>query len=516
MIQRLPRPRPGTLPPEGDAPRTPRAPPSAAWRDTAVLTGYDSLRTLPRVRPCESAVTHSPSAIPDHHAMAPDSDAPGGERFLAGFALLSLASVAVGCAVAAAHGVSAGSWGRNLAAWGLGAVAAWVAAARASRLFGILLIAPVGLAATLLDPGQEGVHRWIDVGPVHVNAAATLLPAAVVALATLGDRGWAWLAAAAMMCLLVLQPDASQAAALGAGMMVVLASLRAPALARVGGAAARLHAARRPRARAGGGGDHRSRMDVIACGGRRRGGPARRHGALSAPSGGPGPPAHARARAHRLLRRAGAGAGVRRVPGAPGRDRDEPGPGLLARRRGAGRGAPKCLRATVVDVSVGERGSNMRRRKGGSMPRDLWCGTFPGRNGDPPVLAGDRVAVGYVADQGEGGSPGAMAAVCLDFDGRRPWPAPTTYRRSPPLVFGDRTTAWARWHASTRRGRIGRVRQGAPETVRTTAPVVSRNSIRARPRESTSIRRRVRPRGSARRTIAFRSLSRPKYARLWP
>jgi hypothetical protein len=170
--------------------------------------------------------------------MAPDPDAPGGERFLAGFALLSLAAVAVGCAVAAAHGVSAGSWARNLAAWGVGAVVARVAAARTSRLSAILLIAPAALAVTLLDPGQEGVHRWIDVGPLHVNAAATLLPAAVVALATVADRGWSWLAAAGMLGLLVLQPDASQAAALGAGMIVVLASLRAPALVRVGGAAA--------------------------------------------------------------------------------------------------------------------------------------------------------------------------------------------------------------------------------------------------------------------------------------
>ena len=170
--------------------------------------------------------------------MAPDSDTPGGERFLAGFALLSLATVAAGCTVAAAHGVPAGSWARNLAAWGVGGVAAWVAAARASRLSGILLIAPAALAITLLDSGQEGVHRWIDVGPLHVNAAATLLPAAVVALAAISHRSWAWMAAASMLVLLVLQPDASQAAALGAGMIVVLASLRAPAPVRAGGAAA--------------------------------------------------------------------------------------------------------------------------------------------------------------------------------------------------------------------------------------------------------------------------------------
>jgi hypothetical protein len=171
-------------------------------------------------------------------SMISGPNARGGERFLAGFALLSLATVAVGCVIAAAHGVPAGSWARNLAAWGVGGIAAWVVARRMSRLSAILLIAPIVLAATLINPGQEGVHRWIDVGPVHMNAASMLLPAAVVTLAALADRRWSWLAAAGMLGLLVLQPDASQAAALGAGMIVILASLRAPALARAGGAAA--------------------------------------------------------------------------------------------------------------------------------------------------------------------------------------------------------------------------------------------------------------------------------------
>lgn len=170
--------------------------------------------------------------------MVPDSGTRGEMRFLAGFTLLSLAAVAIGCAVAATHGVSAGSWARNLASWLAGGAIAWVAAARRLRPSWILLIAPLTLAATLLNAGQEGVHRWIDVGPLHVNVAAVLLPAAVVALAARPATRWHWLAAAGMLGLLVLQPDASQAAALGAGMLVVLASLNAPALVRAGGAAA--------------------------------------------------------------------------------------------------------------------------------------------------------------------------------------------------------------------------------------------------------------------------------------
>lgn len=161
-----------------------------------------------------------------------------GTRFLAGFALLSLLTVAIGCAVAAAHGVPTGSWGRNVAAWVVGAAAAWAVAKRASVLRWFLLAAPVALVATLLNADVEGVHRWIDVGPLHVNVAAMLLPAATVALAALAERRWSWLAAAAILGLLVMQPDASQATAFGAGMLVVLASLRAPAAVRAGGAAA--------------------------------------------------------------------------------------------------------------------------------------------------------------------------------------------------------------------------------------------------------------------------------------
>lgn len=57
------------------------------------------------------------------------------------------------------------------------------------------------------------------------------------------------------------------------------------------------------------------------------------------------------------------------------------------------------------------------------MPRQLWCREFPGRNPRPVILAEDRVAVGYVADQGHGGSPGPVAAVCLGLDGGEVWSA---------------------------------------------------------------------------------------------
>lgn len=161
--------------------------------------------------------------------------------FFALFSLLSLGTVLAGCAIASASGVPASSWSRNPAAWVAGALIAALFAIQKSPAFlrALVVAAPVGLAATLLNEGQEGVHRWIDVGPIHTNLAAVLLPAGVVAFAALCARErWTWLVAALVGVLLVLQPDASQATAFGAGMVVILVCLPAPRGLRAAGIAA--------------------------------------------------------------------------------------------------------------------------------------------------------------------------------------------------------------------------------------------------------------------------------------
>jgi len=147
------------------------------------------------------------------------------------FGVVSLAAVGLGAWVCAQSGVPAGSWLRNLIAWGVGAVLALglgFAGGKPLSLSLALLAAPVALAATFLNPDQQGVHRWIDAGPLHVNVAMVVLPAAVVALAGLArERLWPWIAVAAAMALLVLQPDFSQALALaGAGALIALLAVR--------------------------------------------------------------------------------------------------------------------------------------------------------------------------------------------------------------------------------------------------------------------------------------------------
>jgi hypothetical protein len=137
---------------------------------------------------------------------------------------VSLAAVATGAVVCAISGVPASLWIRNLVAWAVGGLVA-VCISMTLRPGGLALAlgaAPVGLLATFLGQGQLGVHRWIGLGPLYVNAAMLLLPSAIVALAALGGtRRWPWIAAIGCLGLLVVQPDASQASALAAATALV-------------------------------------------------------------------------------------------------------------------------------------------------------------------------------------------------------------------------------------------------------------------------------------------------------
>lgn len=150
------------------------------------------------------------------------------------FGAVSLVAVAVGALVSAASGVPAASWIRNLAAWGVGAGAGiGLASAFHPRFLSLFLCAmPIGLAAALFSPDPSGVHRWVDVGPLHVNMALLLLPAGVVALSALArDARWPWLVVLVSLALLIVQPDASQATTLAvAAALIAIAVVRQLAL----------------------------------------------------------------------------------------------------------------------------------------------------------------------------------------------------------------------------------------------------------------------------------------------
>jgi cell division protein FtsW (lipid II flippase) len=124
-------------------------------------------------------------------------------------------------------------WVQNVAAWAAGTVLCVVlarprtSAARPRWADVAAVLTLAALAATLLAPGMDGVHRWLPLGPVRLHAAAVLLPVLIVALDSLSrTRGW-WtsaLAASAAMLALFLQPDAAQATAFGAAAVLLLAA----------------------------------------------------------------------------------------------------------------------------------------------------------------------------------------------------------------------------------------------------------------------------------------------------
>jgi hypothetical protein len=134
--------------------------------------------------------------------------------------------------IAARSDVPPGLWVRNPASWLVGAAAGLALAAWAGRRANIAFVglAPLGLAGTFAFPGPDGVHRWVDLGPLHVNAAQVLLPPALVACLRFGARG-AWIGVT-LLALLVAQPDASQATALAGALIVAAAAGRGPWIGR--------------------------------------------------------------------------------------------------------------------------------------------------------------------------------------------------------------------------------------------------------------------------------------------
>lgn len=147
------------------------------------------------------------------------------------YLLAPVPALVVGVLTMRMSDVPAVLWGQNLAAWAVGTLLClglWRTRSSPGqgRWFDFAAVLTLAaLAATLLAPGVDGVHRWVPLGPVRLHAAAVLLPLLLVAMHGLAQaRGW-WIStavAAGVMLLLLLQPDAAQAIAFAAGCLVLL------------------------------------------------------------------------------------------------------------------------------------------------------------------------------------------------------------------------------------------------------------------------------------------------------
>ena len=140
--------------------------------------------------------------------------------------LAPLPATAVGLSIAGARGVPWTAFAPNLAAIALGA-ACFLAARRVQneRLCAwVPALAALGILATLVAPGIEGVHRWVGVGAVWLNMSLALAPWILFGLSAARDdmRKAAALAALVAQIAHVVQPDAGQATALAAGALPLL------------------------------------------------------------------------------------------------------------------------------------------------------------------------------------------------------------------------------------------------------------------------------------------------------
>ena len=150
------------------------------------------------------------------------------------YLLAPVPALVVGVLTMRMSDVPAALWGQNLAAWAVGTLLClglWRSRSSPprSRWFDFAAVLTLAaLAATLLAPGVEGVHRWVPLGPVRLHAAAVLLPLLLVAMQRMAEvRGW-WTStgvAVGVALLRLVQPDAAQATAFAAGCLVLLLPL---------------------------------------------------------------------------------------------------------------------------------------------------------------------------------------------------------------------------------------------------------------------------------------------------
>lgn len=137
--------------------------------------------------------------------------------------LAPLLAIAVGIAIAASYDVPWTAYMPNLVGLLLGAGLYLAARARSGERIALWLpsIAALAILATLIGPGVDGVHRWLAIGRMRLDASTALTPWLLLGL-VVGARRSRVLGAAAVLVAAVtqlVQPDAGQATALAVGVL---------------------------------------------------------------------------------------------------------------------------------------------------------------------------------------------------------------------------------------------------------------------------------------------------------
>jgi cell division protein FtsW (lipid II flippase) len=147
--------------------------------------------------------------------------------------LAPLPAIGVGAAVAREIHVPVTAFLPNLVALVVGGCATLcflrVSSNTRQRLLRWLSIAGfLAIAATLVGAGLQGVHRWLSIGALQLNASAAFLPWILGGLASHSprDRALGLSLVFAVQLVHFAQPDAAQATALAVGMVPIIVDQR--------------------------------------------------------------------------------------------------------------------------------------------------------------------------------------------------------------------------------------------------------------------------------------------------
>jgi hypothetical protein len=127
------------------------------------------------------------------------------------FGIVSLLTIVLGAVVMAQADISPSIWVPNPVAWLVAGAGAILLAQRVWASGWTLIAAMAVIALTFLGPAQEGVHRWLGLGPIQLNGAALVLPLAIVGFER-ANRILAAIGLVVIFAFLAWQPDISQLA----------------------------------------------------------------------------------------------------------------------------------------------------------------------------------------------------------------------------------------------------------------------------------------------------------------
>ncbi|UDF04182.1 hypothetical protein [Asticcacaulis sp. AND118] len=145
-------------------------------------------------------------------------------QFVIGFAVLSFLTVALGALTLQQFGLGMGVWLRNPVAWLVGGLLCLGLAQVLRPSPWLLLLALLLLVLTFAGAGQEGVHRWLILGPVQVNVAPLILPLTLTAAQPKdgAQEPALWLIGMGLIAILLAwQPDRSQLAAFSVAVLTL-------------------------------------------------------------------------------------------------------------------------------------------------------------------------------------------------------------------------------------------------------------------------------------------------------